>query len=213
MQPGGWVVVNKTAYEYMTNLQYKVADLTEQIQSFKSGEKYLRLEKYREDCICAKDREIKKLKIELAEVRVQYTDVRNNWLEVIEDMEKEHAKALNQKDCIIDTLKQQLWNAQNTINGQKEKFLAQKKELYQVLTELEDEKGKVLNLKAQINRDYENSGIPSSMKPNRKKITNNREKTGRKPGGQPGHKGHRRRKYTPTRTLEIPPLEIYLKPN
>ena len=41
--------------------------------------------------------------------------------------------------------------------------------------------------KAQINRDYENSSIPSSKAVRRKKITNNREKTGRRPGGQPGH--------------------------
>jgi hypothetical protein len=53
-----------------------------------------------------------------------------------------------------------------------------------VKTELEEQKGTNRKLKAQINRDYENSSIPSSQKPN--PITNNREKTGRKPGGQPG---------------------------
>ena len=196
----------------MANLQNKVKDLTEQVRAFKSGERYKALEKYYEDSFAAKNREIKKLKLELGEVRAQYTELRNDWLEVIEDMETEHAKAIKQKDRAIDALRRQLWNAQNTIDDQKEKLLAQKKELYQVQTELEDEKGKVLNLKAQINRDYENSSIPSSLKPNRKKITNNREKTGRKPGGQPGHKGHPRRKYTPTRTIEIPPIEKHLHP-
>jgi hypothetical protein len=110
-------------------------------------------------------------------------------------------------------LQKALWAAQNTADDLKDKLLEQKKEIYKVQTELEDEKGKVLKLKAQINRDYENSGIPSSQKPNRKKITNNREKTGRKPGGQPGHKGHRRRTYTPTRRVEIPPIEKHLHPD
>ena len=206
-------MLNKTAFGYMTNLQYKVKDLAALVEAFESGERYLWLENYYGDCLAAKDREIKRLKLELAEVRAQYTDVRNNWLEVIEDMEKECEKAINQKDRAIDALKQQLWHAQNIIDDQKEKLLAQKKELYQVQAELEDEKGKVLNLKAQINRDYENSSIPSSLKPNRKKITNNREKTGRKPGGQPGHKGHPRRQYTPTRTIEITPPEKYLHHN
>jgi hypothetical protein len=78
-----------------------------------------------------------------------------------------------------------------------------------VRTELEEEKGKNLKLKAQINRDYENSSKPSSLKPNHKKITNNRVKTGRKPGGQPGHRGHGRKRHNPTNTIHIPAPEKY----
>ena len=60
---------------------------------------------------------------------------------------------------------------------------------YETAAELEEERGKNLKLRAQINRDYENSAIPSSKSIKRKKIANSREKTGRKPGGQPGHPG------------------------
>ena len=42
-------------------------------------------------------------------------------------------------------------------------------------------KTKVQKLTAQINRNYENSSIPSSKSIARKKISNSREKTGRKP--------------------------------
>ena len=45
--------------------------------------------------------------------------------------------------------------------------------------------------------------IPSSKSIKRKKIANSREKTGRKPGGQPGHPGHRRKK-TGTHTAGHP---------
>jgi len=197
----------------MTNLQYKVKDLTAQVQAFKSGEKYQKLVKFFEEALAAKERAIKNLKHEITELRAQYVQVRKNWQEVTEDLEAEHAKAIRQKNRIIDTLQKALWSSQNRIDELKDKLLAQKKELYQVQTELEDEKGKVLKLKAQINRDYENSGIPSSLKPNRKKITNNREKTGRKPGGQLGHKGHPRRKYTATRQVEIPPVQEHLHPD
>ena len=74
---------------------------------------------------------------------------------------------------------------------------------YETAAELEEERGKNLKLRAQINRDYENSAIPSSKSIKRKKIANSREKTGRKPGGQPGHPGHRRKK-TGTHTAGYP---------
>ena len=69
----------------------------------------------------------------------------------------------------------------------------------------------VEKLKRQISRDYENSSIPSSDKPFHKKIKNSREKTGRKPGAQPGHKAQPRKKYTPTEPIqEIPVPEHVL---
>ena len=56
----------------------------------------------------------------------------------------------------------------------------------------------IQKLKAQITKDNTNSSIPSSQRPNHKTPPNNREKTGRKPGGQKGHTGHKRKKLEPT---------------
>lgn len=47
---------------------------------------------------------------------------------------------------------------------------------YETAAELEEERGKNLKLRAQINRDYENSSIPSSKSIKRKKIANSRKK-------------------------------------
>ena len=66
------------------------------------------------------------------------------------------------------------------------------------------------HLKAQMNRDYENSSIPSSQKPNHKKIKNSRKPTNRKPGAQPGHTGHKRPYLEPTQTEYIPVPEAVL---
>ena len=53
------------------------------------------------------------------------------------------------------------------------------------------QKDRIKKLTAQINKDFENSSLPSSLQgPRKKKIPNSRVRTGRKPGGQPGHKGH-----------------------
>ena len=76
-----------------------------------------------------------------------------------------------------------------------------------MVAQLEDEKAKNQKLLAQLHRDYENSSKPSSMTPNHKKISNNREKTDRKPGGQPGHPGHCRKKQEPTK------VPVHLEPS
>ena len=95
-----------------------------------------------------------------------------------------------------------------------EKVTSQRRELYKVKTAFDDEKQKVQKLTAQINRNYENSSIPSSKAIARKKIFNSREKTGRKPGGQPGHRGHCRKKLTPTREVYLPaPEEVLHDPD
>jgi len=69
---------------------------------------------------------------------------------------------------------------------------------------LQERDGVIQKLKAQINRDYQNSSIPSSQCPNHKKICNGRQKSGRKPGGQPGHKGHRRQIFEPDEAVILP---------
>lgn len=45
-------------------------------------------------------------------------------------------------------------------------------------------------LEKKLNINFENSSLPSSALPFRKRIPNSRKATGRKPGGQPGHKSH-----------------------
>lgn len=75
-----------------------------------------------------------------------------------------------------------------------DKITEMRRETYQLAVELEEEKGKNQKLIAQISKDFENSSLPSSAQSIRKKkIPNNREATGRKPGGQPGHPGHGRK--------------------
>jgi hypothetical protein len=160
--------------------------------------------------LAAKDREIKTLKSELAGAHCDTVTVRKYWMEVFEDISTEHEKELQEKDRIIKNLKDQLLKKQQQLDSTQEKLRDKTKELYQAQTELEDEKGKARKLKAQINRDYENSSIPSSRKPNRKKIVNNREKTGKKPGGQVGHKGHLRKKHPATNVINIPAPEKYI---
>jgi hypothetical protein len=197
-------------FEYMTNLQYKVKSLTAQVGLFESGEKYIMMKSAFNIQLAEKDRVIRKLKLELADANCRTVTVRKNWQQVIEDMEQEHAKYFREKERIIKALEARALRAERRVDELKDENLALKRECYAIETELEEERGKNQKLTAQINRNYENSSIPSSQKPDRKKISNNREKTGKKPGGQPGHEGHSRKKQVPTKVIEIPPPEEYL---
>ena len=74
--------------------------------------------------------------------------------------------------------------------------------------ELEDAKGMNKKLTAQVNKDFETSSIPSSKQVVRKKkVSNNRKPTGRKPGAQKGHEHHPRKRPEPTETVHLPDPE------
>ena len=202
------------AFEFITNLQYKVKSLSARVQAFESEEKYKTMKASFKAQLSEKDREIRRLKAELAEADRKLVAMRKEWLQVYDDIEKEHIKEIEKKDREIKELEERMRNAYRQRDDFRAKLKEKAKELYQAQTELEDEKGKNQKLNAQINRDYENSSLSSSLKPNHKKITNNRVSTGRKPGGQPGHEGHGRKKYTPTNRVLIPaPAEYMGNPN
>ena len=197
--------VNNSALDYLTSLQYRVKDLFAQVRDFKNGDRYVKMQSEHKGHIAIKNREIKSLKKELAQARRETIDVRNKWIQTNDDLVKGHAKEILRLERKVDAVEKQLLNAEIKLDLEKNKFIEERRERYRLETELEDEKGKNQKLTAQINRDYENSSKSSSLTPNRKKIQNSREKTGRKPGGQPGHIGHRRKKQAPTDKIEIPP--------
>ena len=60
-------------------------------------------------------------------------------------------------------------------------------------------------LEKKLNTNFENSSLPSSALPFRKKITNNRKRSGKKPGAQPGHKGHSAERLKTTKEPVIIP--------
>ena len=66
-----------------------------------------------------------------------------------------------------------------------------------------------------LNTNFENSSLPSSALPFRKKVPNSRKPTGKKPGAQPGHKAHTASRLTPTKDpVRLPaPKEFATNPD
>jgi hypothetical protein len=198
------------AYDQFTYLQLKNRSLEAKLGGFRTGEQYRSMKAEHKAQLAAKDREIGRLKTELAASQRQATNLRHEWWQTFEDAQGEHAKELEKKERRIQELQARAFKAEGLCDELRGRLTEKGRELYAALTDLEEEREKVQRFRAQINRDHENSSVPSSQKPNRKKIANNREKTGRKPGGQPGHKGHPRKKHAPTNTIEIPAPEEYI---
>ena len=197
-------------FEFITSLQYKVKNLTDRVKAFESGEKYISMKEEFKSMLSAKDREIKKLKNELADVRCKAATMRIKWQQVFEDVEKEYIKESQKKERALKAMEERALSAERKLAETRELLKERSKELYVALTELDEEKGITQKLTAQINRDYENSSKSSSLSPNHKKIKNSREKTGKRPGGQPGHEYHPRKKQTPTKVVQIPAPDEYV---
>ena len=197
-------------FEFITDLQYKLKHLQHEVDAFKADDKYVKMDLNFQAMLAERNRKIKKLQNKLADSRSETVSVRNNWMQVLEDLQAEHAKVIHNMERLNKAIEERALEAKRRVNELKDENLSLKRELYAIKTDLEEERGKNQKLTTQINRDYENSSIPSSQKPNHKKIMNNREKTGRKPGGQPGHKGHGRKRQTPTSVVEIPASKEYL---
>ncbi len=196
-------------FEYITNLEYKVKSLTAKLNNFKSGETYIVMYSEFKKQLKAKDREIKALKLQLGNAHNQTITNRKNWMIVTEDLAKEYSLALKQKDRKNSKLEKRALKAETQLIKTKDKLQEKRTELYKTLTELEEQKEKNKKLKAQINMDYENSSLPSSMTINHKKISNNRVKTDKNPGAQVGHLGQKRKQLTPTQTVVIEPPDKY----
>ena len=197
-------------FEFITSLQYKVKRLQHEVDAFKTGEKYENMNSNFQVIVDEKNRKIKKLQKELASARTETVTVRNKWMEIFEDLQIEHSKAINNIERTNKVLENRAFKAERRVDELKDVILSLKQESYAIKTELEEEHAKNQKLVSQINKTHENSSIPSSMKINHKPITNNREKSGKSPGGQLGHKGHCRKKQKPTEVIDIKPPKEYL---
>ena len=198
----------------MTDLEYylwgEVSRLEKENKRLKSGEVMQNLRAEYESELRKKDARIRQLTIERDEYSFSRKEITRRWFEVIEDMEKEHAKEIKNKDKIIAEQQDTICRQEKRYADLEEKYKEALSRYYEKGTELEEAQGLIVKLTAQVNHDYENSSLPSSKCINRKKITNNREKTGKKPGAQVGHPHHPRKKLKPDEIKKVPTNEIFM---
>lgn len=197
-------------FDLVTNMQYAYKAMRHRVKAFESGEKYVSMKNEHTKQLRAKDVEIKKLKLELAKANSTIVTVRNNYFQVVDEIEEKHRQELKAKDERINTLFERSLRAERRADRHQDDLINWKKRYYEVGAQLVEQEEINRKLVVQLKRNHENSSLPSSAKHSRAKIHNSREKTGKLPGGQPGHKGHVRKTYHPTSTIMINPPEEYL---
>ena len=192
------------------NYRSKILSLERALESYRSSKKYEDLHLFYKKQLDAKNRDIRKLKDEYSKLSIFYKREIRKWITVTEEMQDEHEKQMAAKDMELRKKDEALNKAYLEIQEYHNTVTQQNIRIIELEKQLEEERGKNAKLTAQVNRDYENSSIPSSSCPNRKKIVNGRKQTGRKQGGQKGHQAHYRKQYKPNKVITIQPPEEYL---
>lgn len=201
----------KISFERVTTLQYELKAAQRQLASFKSGQRFVTMKKEHEQECRRLERQIKSLLEELHRLRLEQLYARQQWFESTDDMQAEYERQIRTLQAENVRLYERSIRAEAQRDAAYDKITEMRREKYQLAAELEEEKGKNQKLIAQISKDFENYSLPSSAQSIRKKkIPNNREATGRKPGGQPGHPGHGRKKQTPARIVLLQPSQEIL---
>ena len=195
--------MNDQQYFLTTSLSYQLKAARRELADFRSGDIYQKLRADYEGIIRELNFTIKKLRRERDEFSFSRKEITRQWMDVLDDMQKEHEKETGKLKKTIAELLDMIVSLKNRNGELDEKRKKALSDYYETAIKLEEAQGLILKLTAQVNHNYENSSMPSSKCIDRKKITNNREKTGKKPGAQAGHAHHPRKPMEPGRVVEI----------
>lgn len=148
--------------ERLWHLELQNKALQNQLAGFKSGNAYVRLRNEYESILHEKDRKIRELEKELSEAHAQIIDNRNRWFLVYEDVQKEAGEAVKKKGKEAERLQKRAVKAEKQRDDALESVKEWRRKYYELSAETEDLKGLAKKLTAQVNKDFENSSLPSS---------------------------------------------------
>jgi hypothetical protein len=188
----------KISYEIHTALQYRCQHAEKRVEELESGEAFQKAEKAKAILRKYYDRKVRKLSSTVSRLERQLVQNREMWFEVFLDVQDEYEKRLDSLRKEIGRLERELAAERSKGEELRKKLKQKTREVTEERERTNDEKEKNQKLTSQINQNSGNSSIPSSQDRFRGKVANNREKTGRPEGGQPGHEGHRRKKHVAT---------------
>jgi chromosome segregation ATPase len=98
--------------------------------------------------LAAKDREAKKLRLDVADAERRIKDMRKNWMQVYDDILKEHEQELQRCKREAVALQERALRAKRRLDNALDTITAMTDELSRANSKLECERGKNLKLMA-----------------------------------------------------------------
>ena len=188
-------------YESYVVLQYRNKALQRELDSFRNGTRYKKLQEDHRRVIAGYIRENKNLRQELADAHAETVSVRNLWFEECDSVWEKSRKELEKKEKEILRLKGRNWKLLKEFDDKLESVTQKyEEELAEKDAVIEALKAELAHKEALLNRDSTNTSLPTGQTPpgKEKRVPNGRQSSGKPKGGQPGHDKH---------TLEKPPME------
>ena len=180
-------------FEINMALQCRVKDQKRIIDEFKSGKRYLKLQKDYHKVVAGYIKENRKLKNEVAAAHAGIVTTRNMWMDECDEVWSESVKERARLEARIRELEERNWELERKYD---EDMALQKLEYEDKLHEqscvIDELKNRLAHAEALLDRDSTNTSIPTGQTPigKKKHIPNSRRSSGKPKGGQVGHKKH-----------------------
>lgn len=123
------------SFERVTILEYRLKAVEAQLKAFRSGEKYVQMEREFQKALRKKDQRIREQDLELSRSHRETISVRNQWFAVFEDMEMEHARELQALRKEKEQLEQKLLKTEKQRDDALDKVTEQRRRIYALETE------------------------------------------------------------------------------
>lgn len=181
--------MNHLFEDYMS-ARCTIKNLKRTIDEFKSGERYLKLQRDYHLVAAGYIKEIKRLKSEVGSLNARIVSIRDMWTEDYYALYEEKQAEIRELRETVRRAEDKAWEAERKSD---ERITAVTLEYEDKLHEkdriIEELKNRLAHAEALLSRDGTNAGIPTSQTPadRKKRIPNTRRKTGKRKGGQAGH--------------------------
>ena len=171
----------------------KIKALKRTIEEFESGERYIKLQRDYHRVANGYIKEIRQLRLEIGRLNARMISIRNMWSgDYYALYEEKQAEIRNLKET-IRRLEDKVWEERRKSDEKITKLtLEYEDKLHERDCVIDELMNKLAHAEALLSSDGSNTSLPTSKTPigKKKRIPNTREKSGRKKGGQPGHKKH-----------------------